>query len=265
MLREAGDPPAAAAIKNGDDMEAKRLVIELESVDSTNSYIRDHPGLWERQFCAVIAREQRAGRGRHGRRWHSAPGRDLTFSLLFIPPAPFPELSCVTVIAGLAAYRTLLPRLGEGLRLKWPNDIIHGGKKIGGILCEMFETGERPAVIIGIGINVNSVGFPDGLDAATSLKIATGEKQDIRALFNEILASLTGLLSEFSGPLDGRIRGEWEAASLSIGARVRYAGPKGMRGGVAIGINHDGSLLIRDDEEGVVAACGGEALFEDDE
>ena len=245
-------------------MAAGHLVIELDTVDSTNSYIREHPETWDRPFCAVVAREQTAGRGRHGCRWHSSPGLDLTFSLLFLPETPPAWLPCVTILAGLAVRRALLPRLGDRLKLKWPNDLLHDGKKIGGILCELFDAGSRPGVIVGIGINVNSSVFPEGLGGATSMKIATGNRHDTGELLGEILEVLRGILSRFQVPLDGTLIGEWEAATSSIGERVRYRGPEGTAEGVIAGIDPRGFLLVRDGSNGTVVPWGGEIQFMDE-
>ncbi len=245
-------------------MGAGLPVIKLDTVDSTNSYIRTHPELWTRPFCAVVAREQTAGRGRHGRRWHSAPGLDLTFSLLFMPPSPPSELAGVTLLAGLAVYRALFPRLDGGLRLKWPNDLHYKGKKIGGILCELFDAGKRPGVIIGIGINVNSTGFPEELEGAASLKIITGRILDTGELLGDILGTLTALLKDFHPSIEKGLLREWEAASSSIGARVYYRRPDGMRSGIITGLDPRGFLLLRDDDDATIVPHSGEVLFEDD-
>ncbi len=245
-------------------MGAGLPVIELDTVDSTNSYIRAHPELWTRPFCVVVAREQTAGRGRHGRRWHSEPGLDLTFSLLFVPPSPPSELNGVTLLAGLAAYRALLPRLDDGLRLKWPNDLLHNGKKIGGILCELFDAGKRPGVIIGIGINVNSTCFPGDLEGAASLRLITGRSHDTGELLGDILGTLAALLKGFNPPLDKDLLREWEEASSSIGARVHYRRPGGMGSGVISGVDSRGFLLIRNDDDAKIVPHAGEVLFEDD-
>lgn len=245
-------------------MGAGLPVIELESVDSTNGYIRTHPELWTRPFCAVVAREQTAGRGRHGRRWHSAPGLDLTFSLLFMPPSPPTELAGVTLLAGLAVYRALLPRLDDGLRLKWPNDLQYKGKKISGILCELFDAGKRPGVIIGIGVNVNSTHFPEELEDAASLRIITGRSHDTGELLTAILGTLAALLKGFNPPIEKALLREWEAASSSIGARVHYRRPDGMASGVIGGIDSRGFLLIRNDCDAKIVPYAGEVLFDED-
>lgn len=226
-------------------MKSDHTIIELERVDSTNSYIREHPELWDRQFTAVIAREQTGGRGSHSRKWHAEPDRDLTFSTLFRPDAPSGDATCVTLGAGLAVYRCLRSRLDGGLNLKWPNDICHGDKKIGGILCEMITGGRDTIVIIGIGINVNSSRFPDDIAAtARSLAMITGHEHDLHILCEEILDECARLIPRFRTPLDTALLDEWIGASSSIGSRVFFIDNGEHRDGTIAGINSDGSLRI---------------------
>ncbi|HOD13081.1 MAG TPA: biotin--[acetyl-CoA-carboxylase] ligase [Spirochaetota bacterium] len=241
-------------------------IIKLESVDSTNTYIRNHPELWDMQLCAVIAREQTGGRGRHGRTWHSGPGQDLTFSAVLIPHGTASGIACVTLLAGLAVYRAIRPLLGENLHLKWPNDIRYGDRKLGGILCEAVPRNEGPIVIIGIGINVNSVDFPSPIGGtATSLKAITGKDYDVPGLCEEILDCLADLFPHFRVPLEEAIIREWTGASRSTGKAVRFAHAGIERQGIIEGINRDGSLRISIPGAEPVAQYRGEVLFPEDD
>ncbi len=234
-------------------------------MDSTNTYIRNHPDLWDRQFCAVVANEQTAGRGRFDRRWLSAPGLDLAFSLVFLPPVGTSDCSCVTLLAGLAVRRALAPYCGTDLNLKWPNDIRLGAKKIGGILCELVPGSGRSTVIIGIGINVNRVHFPEELRAtATSLKTATGTDHSVEELFRAIHRHCLRLLSDFRVPLDEILIDEWITSSHSIGVPVRFAINNRIYHGIVSGINRDCSLRISGDSGESIDGYRGEVLFPDD-
>jgi BirA family transcriptional regulator, biotin operon repressor / biotin---[acetyl-CoA-carboxylase] ligase len=247
-------------------MKYDHHIVQLERVDSTNTYLREHPGLWDRQLCAVMAREQTGGRGRYNRNWHSGPGLDLTFSAVFLPPRDAADLACVTLLAGLAVYRALRQRLGEDLHLKWPNDIRLGDRKLGGILCEAVFNPEKPVVIIGIGINVNSVNFPSPLDTtATSLKAVTGADHDITALCEEILDRMSEFLSHFRVPLEEGVIREWTGASRSIGKVVRFVHKGHERQGVIGGINPDGSLHVVMQDGSRIAGYRGEVLFPEDD
>lgn len=241
-------------------------IIRLDTVDSTSTYIRSHPELWDRQFCVVTAREQTAGRGRFDRKWLSEPGLDLTFSMVYRPPRNVSDISCVTLLAGLAAYRALLPFCGVGLNLKWPNDIRWTDKKIGGILCELVPGPVGTIIIIGIGINVNRTRFPEEISAtAASLKTAAGADHPVEALFTGVLGCLIELLSDLRIPLDVSLVSEWSAASQSIGSSVRFVHHDREEEGVFSAINPDGSLRLITGRGTVVDGYRGEVLFPDDE
>lgn len=247
-------------------MESLPHIIRLGTVDSTNTYIKEHSELWDRQFCAVYAREQTAGRGRHARTWRSEPGLDLTFSVLYVPAGAVAELPCITILAGLAVYRSLRPLLGEDLNLKWPNDIRHGSRKIGGILCETVLTDGRPVVIVGIGVNVNSDHFPDELaTTASSIKLITGSDHDPEQIGGKIHKRLASLLAGFTPPLPDDIIREWIGASQSIGSDVFYFRGDITISGTVAGINNDGTLCIRHSDGTTEERFRGELFFPDDE
>ena len=243
-------------------MNSGQTIIQLERVDSTNNYLREHPELWGRQFTAVIAREQTGGRGRLSRKWHSEPGRDLTFSTLFRPEAAPGDATVITLGAGLAAYRCLRPLLDGGLNLKWPNDLCYGDKKIGGVLCEMIIDGAVSVVIIGIGINVNSTRFPDDIAAtAGSIAAITGRSHDPRVLCEEILEQCARIIPRFRAPLDAGLLNEWIAASSSIGSAVFFIDEGERRSGTIAGINGDGSLRIRLSADEEISGFRGELFY----
>ncbi len=221
--------------------------------------------MWDRQFCAVVAREQTDGRGRFYRTWLSVPGLDLTFSMVFTPPGGMSDCSCVTLLAGLAVRRALAPYCGTELNLKWPNDIRLGEKKIGGILCEMVPGSGKSTVIIGIGINVNRTNFPEEIrTTAGSLKTATGADYPLEELFSAIHHRCMELLSDFKVPLDESMIEEWVEASHSIGAPVRFAINNSLEHGILSGINSDCSLRIKSDRGESISGYRGEVLFPDD-
>ena len=123
----------------------------------------------------VVADEQTAGRGRHGRQWVSAPGRDLLASILFRPrPAMLPEIQFVAALAAVEVVRTAT---GRSPSIKWPNDIRVDGKKVCGILLESHEDGRGLAAIAGFGINLHTstTNHPD-LPPATSLSELAGKE-----------------------------------------------------------------------------------------
>jgi BirA family transcriptional regulator, biotin operon repressor / biotin---[acetyl-CoA-carboxylase] ligase len=241
-------------------------IIRLDTVDSTSTYLRENPELREKQFCTVLAREQTGGRGRSGRTWSSAPGLDLTFSMVYLPPKSMSDLSCITLIAGLAVHRALERHCGCDLNLKWPNDIRWKNSKLGGILCEMVQAPGVPVVIIGIGININRLQFPEEIAAtATSLKTITGTDHSIEGIFNEIHHHCIRLLSDFKVPLTEGLIIEWENASRSIGSPVRFVLHGRAEEGVLSAIDTDGSLRIIRESGETIRGYRGEVLFPDDE
>jgi BirA family biotin operon repressor/biotin-[acetyl-CoA-carboxylase] ligase len=163
-----------------------REVVHLESVDSTNTYALDQgrPGL------LVVARRQTAGRGRHGRSWHSPEG---SIYLTLTVPSTDPRL---TVTAGVAAHETASSFAvgGEPIEIKWPNDLIAGKRKLCGILCET----RRNVAAIGIGLNVNAAGWPPELaGSAASLSELAGFTLEPEQVVNVLVHTLEHWLNIF--------------------------------------------------------------------
>ena len=163
-------------------LTTQRLGRDLRYTAETGSTNRDMAALAQEgaaEGVVVVADRQSAGRGRMTREWFSPPGVNLYASVLLRPAVELGRVSSLTLIAGLAvvkAVERLAPEMTPGI--KWPNDILCGGRKLCGILCEMHaETDRALHVILGFGMNINVTDamFPEGVRArATSLKIATG-------------------------------------------------------------------------------------------
>ncbi len=193
-------------------------------------------------FEVIAAREQLAGRGRIGHAWHAAPGESLAFSAVLPAPEDPLHASSLPLVAGLAVCEAL----GGECRIKWPNDIFHGGRKLGGILCE--RTGDN--IVAGIGINVNETAFPAEIAArATSLKLATGRKQDIDAVLGRILDRLGRDYEEWLAHGFARFTGRYAARDFLIGRRIsvfQTDGDPSPVSGVYGGVRADGSILVGD-------------------
>src|SRR5262249_59077834 len=115
----------------------------------------------EPEGAVVLAEEQTAGRGRAGRSWHSERGAGLYVTLLLRPKLAPAQAPLLTMLAGLSAHTAVLAETGLSAELKWPNDLLLNGKKVGGMLTEMHaEPSAVRFVIIGIGVNVNQAKFP---------------------------------------------------------------------------------------------------------
>jgi len=190
----------------------------------------------------VAAEEQTAGRGRRGRRWHSAPGAGVTFSLGRRVCRPVRELAALSLVAGVAAVRALHALGVRAARLKWPNDLVVDGAKLGGILVETRNGGHAA---IGIGINCRRTA---GLDAKLGRQVAFLD--DVvsvsrnRVIERVALAALEALETFEKHGLEP-LRAEWEALDAHAGQklRVRLADGRVMTG-MAGGLAHDGALRI---------------------
>ena len=184
-------------------MENKIRIKWLEEADSTNNvllrHIRDYDNL-----SVVAAVNQTAGRGQRGNRWVSAPGDNLTFSLLLKPEGfPVREVMALICLATLAV-RDVLRETGVPAVIKWPNDIYAGKRKICGMLIENgLEGGFIAWSVIGIGINLNQTEFPGELLNPTSVKRLTGRTYDPVSFLETICSGLEKLLPELATE-DGR-------------------------------------------------------------
>lgn len=168
------------------------LFIKLSSVDSTNSFLKQ----WVQQSkkhtaIGVWAEHQTHGKGRMGTQWHATKGLNLTGSVyLGNISIDIQTLFEINKRVCLAVIETLLAHKIPELQIKWPNDILAKGKKIGGILVEPILRGAKVTdVVIGCGINVNEKALPN-LPCATSLSAITGKSYDIESLFEALAANI---------------------------------------------------------------------------
>src|SRR5271155_4790640 len=148
-------------------------------VDSTNRVALELGHAGEPEGAVVLAEEQTAGRGRAGHVWHSERASGIYSTLLLRPHLAPVQAPLLTMMAGLSAHAAIQAQTGLNVDLKWPNDLLINGKKVGGILTEMLaEPGQIRFVIVGIGLNVNQEKFPTELSSiATSLRAETDRPQ----------------------------------------------------------------------------------------
>lgn len=171
-------------------------IIKLDAIDSTNDYLKQLARAnTVENFTIVIAFEQLKGRGQLQAKWNSEPGKNLTMSL-FVSDLLFGRHTFFdfNVTVALAVLEVLNQLKITNTKLKWPNDIMADGKKVGGILIEnTVKPNGSFASIIGIGLNLNQTTF-DQLPQATSLSCLTGDKYDIESIALQIKDSLQVLL-----------------------------------------------------------------------
>jgi BirA family biotin operon repressor/biotin-[acetyl-CoA-carboxylase] ligase len=204
----------------------------------------------------VGAEEQTAGLGRHGHSWHSEREAGLYLSLVLRLPLPLDSLPLVTLTLGLAAAEAISQVCGIACDLRWPNDVLTGGKKCAGILVQF----EQPAVVAGIGINVNHAGFPEDIAAlATSLHIASGRTQSREDLLVRLLESIDAhcrILTEQGK--EAILQSFTYASSFVSGRRVIVEQSGEALEGITEGLNDSGFLLLRrrDGKQSVILAGG---------
>jgi BirA family transcriptional regulator, biotin operon repressor / biotin---[acetyl-CoA-carboxylase] ligase len=206
-----------------------------------------------------FADEQLVGRGRGDHGWHSATGEGLYVSVLLRPHFPVSRLPLLPLAAGLAAADAVRTTTGLQVDLRWPNDLLIGPRKLGGILVEAkIESQSSPHAVVGIGINVHQHNFPADLTtAATSLDLEAGRRIPRQSLLVSLLKSLEKETLALAGDAAETIPSRIAQASTWINDRpVEVHGPQACTG-VTAGLDPNGFLLVRTSEGLVKIQTGG--------
>jgi BirA family transcriptional regulator, biotin operon repressor / biotin---[acetyl-CoA-carboxylase] ligase len=165
-------------------------LITIKQVDSTNNFLKNSLSNFKPlpEGTVIMAESQYAGRGQQQNRWHSEDGKNLTFSILLQPNfLPVMQQFDLTRVASLGIIKAFAPFLGDKLKIKWPNDIYYGDRKLGGMLIENLIQGDQiKNSVIGIGLNINQEHFPPELPNAVSLKQILQRDYDLKYLLSEI-------------------------------------------------------------------------------
>jgi BirA family transcriptional regulator, biotin operon repressor / biotin---[acetyl-CoA-carboxylase] ligase len=242
-------------VMNGKDYNSEmtpddsgRTIHWFGTIDSTNARARAMAMAGAPGGTIVAADRQTAGRGRLGRRWESAGGKNLMFSIILRPEIDASGSGIIPLIAGMAVAEAIKSATGKETVCKWPNDVLVNGRKVSGILTEScIENGTIIALIIGIGINVNQSEFPGEIrDTASSLSIITGKQCDRLSLLSTVLERIEALM-EYSNPSR---REEflrlYTSSSSMFGLPVTIRHASGTASGIAAGLDKEGGLVIRD-------------------
>ena len=239
-------------------------LLELGSVDSTNTYAKDHFADLP-DGTLVCAERQTAGRGRLGRRWVSPAGAGICASLVM------KRITCpfyATMTASLAALGLLAGEFPQGgFFIKWPNDIYSGHRKVAGILCEAVSAaGSVSGIIAGVGININlGQAELDRIDQpAASLRSLSGRESDVKAL-TAVLARKLAEFYQLYLTAPGRLFAEWTAHNRIIGRTVTLADPAGTLHRVFVrGITPGGELDVEENGAAFRFNCGDVILSKED-
>jgi BirA family transcriptional regulator, biotin operon repressor / biotin---[acetyl-CoA-carboxylase] ligase len=207
-----------------------RQIDYYASIDSTMNAAAKLP-----RGSVVLAGEQTAGQGRHGHSWHSEPDAGIYCSMV-CDPAP-----ALTLAIGLAAVDAITEVTGLLCDLRWPNDLMLGGRKTAGILVQLIGG----AAVAGIGVNVNHTAFPPNLtNEATSLRLQSGREWPREP----IVAALVLAVERFAElPIDEVLDLFTHASSYASGRRVVVHQPGGDIHGVTAGLDPAGFLKVRQD------------------
>ena len=231
-----------------------RHLVARAEVDSTNDLAWDALAQGRPDGTIVVADAQRAGRGRSGRAWHTTPGSGLALSVALHPDCDRRQFGALALMAGLALAEGL-DTLAVRTRLKWPNDLLVGERKLAGILCESRRLPVSPrgdavdAVVIGVGVNVGQrrEDFPVELGAAgvspTSLQIEgfAVSRERVAALF---LNALEPMWTSFQESGRERVLERWRARADFWGRPVTVRTASGLLRGEARGLDAEGALLV---------------------
>ena len=230
----------------------KDSIVHLLEVDSTNRYVRDEAvALWQNRgindFAVVSAGLQTAGRGQRGNTWSSNAGENLLFSIL-VRPGETLEVSKQFLLSQAVALsiHDAMKCYGVDTRLKWPNDIYAGSRKLAGILLELDYSGAFvEQAIIGIGLNVNQEGFPPMDRVPVSMKML--RKRDF--ILDDVLATILDLFEHYYtemrfGNRDA-IAAEYKRVLLGMNERHTFIDRDGHFDAVIQDVESDGHLILR--------------------
>ena len=209
----------------------------------------------------IIADRQTLGRGRLGRSWHSEPGSGLYISTLLRPPLPPESLACITLMAGVATASTLQQH--APVKLKWPNDILLNGKKLAGILCEYVPKRDTlPAIIVGIGINLNHTHFPKNIqESATSLQLETGITADRTDIAFNLLQNLDSEYEKFRQGKRENLIQKWTEQTDMFGKTITVYQKGNSLVGKALGLDPHGKLILQTPQGDQKVLDSGEVSF----
>lgn len=233
-----------------------------ERVESTNDLAKSLAKADAPEGLVVVAEEQVKGRGRRGRSWASPYGLGIWVSVVLRPAIPPREAPKAALVAALAVARATEETAGVAAQVKWPNDVLLGGRKVAGILVEMdAELEEVRSLVIGVGINANLPlhAIPEeARDQATSLMEATGHKVDRVEVLARFLTHLETCYVQWMtcgfSPLLAALRQK----AAYLGEPVRIVEANRVWEGTAIEIAPDGALLVRDSKGEVVPVYAGD-------
>ena len=232
----------------------------LDETDSTNDVAKRAAKNGAAHGALFVAEAQRAGRGRQGRPWVGVRGESILASVLLRISCEPRKLPPLALVAGLAARDAIAKALGgrADAKIKWPNDVLLGGRKVAGVLVEAVLVGHRvEAVVVGVGVNVHQRAFaPEIEERATSVALHATSPADRAAILVDLLEGLDREVAHVAARGLGLVHARLAAADALEGRDVNVEGVRG----VACGIDLDGALRVRGEDGTVRRVVAGEVL-----
>lgn len=229
-------------------LDADRLaplgVEVVAEAGSTNALVADRARAGEAEGLVLVTEHQTAGRGRLDRTWETPARAALTFSLLLRPRRPAVDWPWLPLLAGVAVVGPLREHEVPA-ELKWPNDVLLGGRKAAGILAERVDTPLGAAAVLGIGLNVSSTADELPGEGATSIRLATGSAPDRTDLLRSLVTRLRGQYAAWSADGGPALRPAYLDLCATVGREVRVALPDGSElTGPATDVDSQGRLVV---------------------
>ena len=245
----------AAAIRAALNPASVATMAQLDvfpEIDSTNAWLMAQPAPETGMQRVAVADHQNAGRGRGGKRWLSSPGSSLCLSIAHTFGERPANMAALTLAVGVAAVHALRDTGADGIGLKWPNDIVAGDGKLGGMLAESYYRSEaNAAVVIGIGINlelpseIRASVDPGWAQAPADLRSILGHRVAREPLYAGMIDHIVAALSTFEQHGFGAFADTWRSYDWLRGRAVTVEQPGGAISGTASGIDGDGALLVQ--------------------
>jgi BirA family biotin operon repressor/biotin-[acetyl-CoA-carboxylase] ligase len=228
-------------------------LITLKEVDSTNTYLKNTLSNSKPlpEGTVIMAERQYAGRGQQQNRWHSSDSKNLTFSLLLNPVfLPVSNQFDLTRVISLGVYNALEPLTGEGLKIKWPNDIYFKDNKLGGILIEnVLQGAQIKQSVIGIGLNINEEDFPAWVPNPVSVKQILQRDEDIKAILFDICSHIEAWYLKLKAGRYEEIRRAYLNSLYWLNQKHSFRSNNEVFEGMIKNVKNEGLLVVEDNFE----------------
>jgi BirA family transcriptional regulator, biotin operon repressor / biotin---[acetyl-CoA-carboxylase] ligase len=226
--------------------------VTIKEVDSTNNFLKQlasnsKPVI---EGTVIMAENQTAGRGQQQNGWHAEPGKNLTFSLLLKPSfLPITQQFDLVRAVSLGVFDALHSLLGDGLKIKWPNDIYYGNRKLGGMLIEnMIQGGQIKNAIVGIGLNINQQTFPDYLPNAISVKQILQQDYDLKTLLSDICRHIEAYYLNLKAGKILFVRETYLTRLYWLNEQKEYKSKDGQFAGTIKSVRDNGILVVENNK-----------------